>query len=134
MDFNELEKKRTMHYTYYNLDEMEVGLIPYNAIVKALQYELFTRKHPYSDHWSDDLTLGRCSSVLIHYPKYIDILYEFAMGGRSYKEYFLNYPPQIIQTFEYLFPDVVRRLDKLVVSNAKLNKGIFEEINIKKLN
>lgn len=133
LNFNELEKRRISFNDYFDIEELEVGIIPYQAINKALSYEIFMRKFTPSLHWSTDLEVGIPSAVLVYYPKYLDFLYEYALQGKSYKSFFQGYPPIIVETFEYLFPSTITKLDKLIKNIQKMNNGIFEETNIKRL-
>lgn len=133
MKFYEQSKARTMFFEYYNIDEIEVGSIPYDAIQRALRHEIFFRKPESSEltHWQEELSKNIYSSVLVRFPDYVPFLYENALEGKSYRVLFQPYSIEILESFEYLFPVVIKRLDKITKNARRLNKGIFSELNFK---
>lgn len=134
IDFKKLSKDRSMFHTYFDLDDLDVGVIPYEAVNKALRYEIFMRKYDSNTHWVDDFNNKILQSVLVRYPDYSQFLYDNAINGKSHKEFFKPYPAEILAAFEYLFPTLIKRLDKLVRNHAKLNQGPFAEVSTKYLN
>lgn len=124
---------RTMFNAYYDISELDVGTIPYTTIERALKYPIFLIKHIPTPHWTYDLKMKHYSSVLVRFPEYRDYLYEYALQGKSYKEFFSPYDIRITESFEYLFPHVIKQLDKLIKNRANLDNGLFEEIKLSKL-
>jgi hypothetical protein len=133
MKFYEQSKQRTMHYDYYTLDEIDLGSIPYSTVNRALKHEIFFRKPKELSHWQIELSQNIYSSVLVRFPDYLPFLYENALDGKSYRVLFQPYSIEILETFEYLFPDVIKRLDKITKNARKLNKGIFLETDLKSI-
>jgi hypothetical protein len=133
MKFYKQYGKRVINYEYYDIAELDIGTIPYESINRALRHEIFLR-HPKTNHsWQFDFKNNIHSSVLVKFPEYISSLYEFCLNGHRYQHFFSTYNAEILDSFEYLFPSVVKRLDRLYKSGTRLNKDVFEEINYKKL-
>lgn len=133
MKFYEESGQRLMIYDYYDMSDIDIGCIPYSAIQRALRHEIFFRKSGTTFNWQKDLHNKIYSSVLVRFPDYIAYLYEHCMEGKSYKEFFGCYHPEILESFEYLFPDVIKRLDRMTKVSGKLNKGIFSELDLKRI-
>lgn len=133
MKFYEKSGQRLMIYEYYDIDELDVGCIPYESIHKSLKHEVFLRKPKESIDWQYDFIKKIHSSVLVRFPDYIAYLYEWCMQGRDYKDFFKAYSPEILESFNYLFPSVVKRLDRMTKNCVKLNKGIFSELDFKRI-
>jgi hypothetical protein len=67
---------------------------------------------------------GHLASLLYWYPYYIDTLYEYALDGIDFRIYFKG--TEMLEPFEYLFPQICSKLDKLKARGIKLNH--LEEI------
>jgi len=124
-----METGRTMFYDYFEISSLPVGEIPYSAIQKALKHEKYLRRFK-PTFCRNDLMRGNLAALLYWYPHYIDQLYEFAVEGKDYMIYFSGLPTEITEAFDYLFPELKRRLDK--VKEDRLNLSVLEEIKIKR--
>lgn len=120
---------RTIFYEYFDVEALPVGEIPYSVIHKALKHEKYMRLFE-PTFCRNDLMRGNLAALLYWYPHYIDQLYEFAVEGKDYMMYFRGLPNEIVEAFDYLFPEVKRRLDK--VKEDRLNLSELEEIKIKR--
>lgn len=121
-------KERTICYEYFEVDSLPVGDIPYSAIHKALKNEKYFRLFT-PTYCRNDLKAGHLSALLYWYPKYIDQLYDLAVSGEDFMLYFNGLPIEIIEAFDYLFPETKKRLDKAKEYAVKLTE--LEEIKIK---
>lgn len=116
---------RTMWHEYWELTELPIGEIPYSAIQRGLKDEKYFRKFT-PTHYRENLLQGHLAALLFWYPRYVDFLYEMAIDGKDYLRFFHTFAPEITEGFKYLFPELIKKLDKLKESTLKLNH--LEEI------
>ncbi len=110
---------------YFDILELPVGEIPYTAIDRALKDEKYLRK--FSPTFArNDMLQGHLASLLYWYPYYIDQLYELALEGIDFREYFNRTEMKV--HFEHLFPAVCIKLDRLRTRGVKTNH--FQEVKL----
>lgn len=107
---------------YFKVDDFKVGEIPFSAIHLGLQKEKYFRKFRPSG-WNKDLKSGIPAAVLYWYPSYIDCLFEFAVYKKDFRIFFLSFPPSVLEDFEYLFPDIVKKLESIPKENKTNHLG-----------
>lgn len=103
---------------YWDIMELPIGEIPYISIDRAFKDEKYLRKFT-PTYAKKDMLDGYLSALLYWYPYYIDQLYELSLEGVDYRRYFDG--TNFIEDFEYLFPQISNRLDKLRTKNIKTN-------------
>lgn len=113
---------RSPFYEYFDIMELPIGELPYSSIDRALKDEKYLRKFQ-PTFFRNDLVNGHLASLLYWYPHYIDNLYEYSLSGKDFRSFLT---PEMVEHFEYLFPRVCSKLDKLKVKGIKLNH--LEEI------
>lgn len=121
-------KMRSMLHEYRKLEDFDLEVIPYAAIERGLQYEIFFRKYNVGN-WHTEFYNNRPGSVLYLFPQYVQRLYDVASRGLDYKYVFQDYEPIITQSFEYLFPRLIKTLNKVASSTGS---GIFEETGFRR--
>lgn len=110
---------------YWEITELPIGEVPYIAIERALRDEKYLRK--FSPTFArNDMLQGHLSSLLYWYPYYIDQLYDLTLDGIDFRNYFKG--TEMLPHFEYLFPQLCFRLDRLRVKGLKTNH--FQEIKL----
>jgi hypothetical protein len=114
---------RNILYEYFDVLELPVGEVPYTAIDRALRDERYLRKFTPS-YARNDMMQGHLASLLYWYPFYIDQLYDFSLEGVDFRVYFKN--TNMLEHFEYLFPQICKKLDRLRLNGIKTNH--FNEI------
>lgn len=118
--------ERTIWYEYFDIKDLPVGEVPYQAIHIALKDEKYMRRFT-PTHYRENLMQGHLAAIMYWYPYYVDYLYEIAIDGRDFREFYIRFPREICLGFETLFPDMVKKLDKLSKKTMKLNSlGEFE--------
>jgi hypothetical protein len=122
-------KERTIWYEYFDVTELPVGDLPYIAVKRALKDEEYMRKFT-PTFARNDLMQGRLAALLYWYPYYVTQLFEMAGDGHDYMIYFRGLPTEIIDGFNYLFPELKNRLDK--VKGIAVNLNSLEEMKLKK--
>ena len=114
---------RSIWYDYFDILELPIGELPYIAIERASKDEKYLRKFK-PTFARNDMMQGHLASLLYWYPYYIDQLYEYALDGIDFRNYFTG--TEMVEHFEYLFPSVCSRLDRL--SKKKIKTNHFDEI------
>lgn len=120
-------KERTIFYEYFEVEQLPIGELPYSSIHKALRHEKYFRRFT-PTFCRNDLLQGNLAALLYWYPNYIDQLYQFASEGKDYMMYFRGLPTEIIEAFDYLFPELKKRLDR--VKETSLDLTVLEEFKI----
>jgi hypothetical protein len=119
---------RTIMYEYWKLEELPIGEVSYMTIQRALQDEKYMRKFRPS-FYRENLLQGHHSALIYWYPHYVNELYEIAVNRGEFRRFFDKFPPHIKTSFEILFIELCKRLDKIKLSGLKLNH--LEEIKFK---
>lgn len=122
---------RLPHIEYFEQHELPIGEIPNSVLRRAKTDEIFFRKFTPSDYITD-LSKGHVSALLYWFPYYRDVLYDKALSGQSYMEFFAPFPKIIKVAFKWLFRELVRRLNVLSRSvrenhlgETKFKKGLL---------
>jgi hypothetical protein len=131
LDLKNLAKHRTMFHEYRQIADFDLEVIPYASIERGLQYEIFFRKYPVKN-WHTEFYNNRPGSVLYLYPQYAQRLYDGAVKGLSYRDIFSYYEPIITESFEYLFPQVIKTLSR-ISELGDTSAGVFGETKLRKL-
>lgn len=118
-------KPRESFIEYWNIDELPIGELPYNAIQKALRNEEYFRKFT-PTYCRNDLMIGHKSALLYWYPYYVDTLYELSSKGMEYSIFFNGIGGDMLSHFTYLFPDTIIKLNKVL----KLKKNHLDEVGL----
>lgn len=122
-------KERSIAHDYFDISDLPTGDLPYSAIDRALKDEKYLRKYtPVA--MRTDLTYLHYPALLIYYPDYIDTLYDLAAEGLDYMSFFHTYPTEITEAFNYLFPEAIKKLER--VKQSKLKLTTLEETKFKK--
>jgi hypothetical protein len=121
--------KRTIWHEYFELTQLPVGEIPYSTIQRALKDEKYLRKFE-PTFCRNDLLRGNLSALLYWYPNYVEQLYALSVEGHSYMSYFNGLPSVVVEAFNYLFPELIKKLDKAKELAVKLT--VLDEIKIKR--
>lgn len=103
---------------YFDILELPIGEVPYTAIDKALKDEKYLRKFQ-PTYARNDMVNGHLASLLYWYPYYIDELYDHALRGVDFRKYFVG--TDMEEHFEFLFPSVCKKLDRIVEKGIKVN-------------
>ena len=122
-------KERTIWYEYFELTDLPIGDLPYATIQRALKDEKYLRKFT-PTFCRNDLAQGHFSALLYWFPHYVEQLYALAIDGHNYMFYFKTLSPEIIEGFTYLFPELMKNLDKARDLTLKSNE--LDEIKIKR--
>lgn len=120
---------RTMFHEYFELTDLPIGDLPYATIQRALKDEKYLRKFD-PTFCRNDLLKGNFSALLYWYPHYVEQLYALAIEGHNYMFYFKTLLPEITEGFIYLFPELIKNLDKARELTLKSNE--LDEIKIKR--
>jgi len=103
---------RLPYLEYWEVTELPVGDVPYASIARGLKDEKYFRKFV-PTYCRENLLQGHLSALLYWYPHYITLLYDLAVEGKDYMSYFNRMPSEITEAFFYLFPELIRKLDKI---------------------
>ena len=103
---------------YFDILELPIGEVPYVGIAKALEEEKYLRKFSPTFPRNDFLH-GHLAALLYWYPHYINDLYEYALKGANFRDYFNG--TEMADHFVHLFPQVTIRLDRLRTKGLKTN-------------
>ena len=120
---------RNMLHEYFELTDLPIGELPYSAIQRALKDEKYLRQFT-PTFCRNDLIQGNFSALLYWYPHYVEQLYALAIDGHNYMFYFKPLPSEITEGFVYLFPELMKKLDKARELTLKSND--LDEIKIKR--
>lgn len=118
---------RLIQYEYFEISDLPTGEIPYTAIVNAIKEEEYLRKFT-PTNYRDDLSCGHLAALLYWYPEFIVFLYEYAVDGKNFMSFFKPFPPEVRDGFVYLYPEVMRKLNRIKRKHDKGNH--FEELSI----
>lgn len=122
-------RERTYFNEYFEVIEMPVGEIPFSVINRALKHEKYFRRFT-PTFCRKDLLQGHLAALLYWYPYYVEQLYELASEGKDFKLFFGGLPSVIIESFDYLFPELIKRLE--LAKEVAVNLTALEEIKIKR--
>lgn len=118
---------RLIQYEYFEISDLPAGEIPYTAIVNALKDEKYLRRFK-PTNYRNDLLLGHTGALLYWYTEYVDVLYDHAVNDEDFMVFFKHFPMEIREGFVFLFPEIMRKLNKVRKKLKKQNH--LEEITL----
>lgn len=77
---------------------------------------------------SEDLKTGDANALVYWYPVYVLTLYNLALQGIPFEEYFNSFNARNYWIFIDIFADTTKKLDKLI--EKKLNENVLGETGI----